>query len=470
MIPVSEKFEIASTDALANDRLQRALTRATGGFVAKRKQAAAELPNWQPLRDRARAAKEEVLAHLDDYLQQLEQKVTKLGGHVFFAKNGREACNYISHLAQDHGVQRVAKGKSMTSEEIDLNEALEKVGAHPIETDLGEFIVQLSGDHPSHIIAPIIHKLRDEIGELFHEKLGIEKTDDVPTLCAAARKYLRESFTRADMGISGVNFAVAETGTIVIVENEGNVRLSTTMPRIHVALMGMEKVIPRFDDLAVFLRLLARSATGQRMTGYVSFITGPRRPGELDGPDEFHLVIIDNGRRKIWKDSEMRSSLACIRCGACLNACPVYQKVGGHSYGWVYQGPIGAIITPQYLGLDHARLLPYASSLCGACLEACPVQIDIPTLLLKLRAREIESGMASAGERLVMRVWAFVMMRPGLFAFAGRLAAVFQRPWVRDGKIRRLPGPLGRWTKGRDFPPLAKKSFRALWRDLEKKE
>ncbi len=465
MNPTSNQFESAATAALANERLQRAVPNATQRGFQERLHAISQVPDWQQLRTRARAAKDDVLANLDSYLRQFEENVVKNGGHVFIARDGREACDYIVRLARDKNCKLAVKGKSMVSEEVALNDALAAAGIEPVETDLGEFVVQIADDHPSHIVTPIIHKLRDEIADLFHEKLGIERTEDVSTLCLAARRHLREKFSRADMGISGVNFAVAETGTLVTVENEGNIRFSTTMPRVYVALMGMEKIIPRLDDLAVFLRLLGRSGTGQKLTAYTNFLTGPRRAGEGDGPDEFHVVILDNGRRRIWKDEEMRESLACIRCGACLNACPVYQKVGGHSYGWVYQGPIGAIITPQYLGLDQAKTLPYASSLCGACLDACPVKIDIPSILLKLRARETEAGLASPFEKIMWRSWASAMTRPWLYAVGGRIASVLQRPLVRDGKIHKLPFLLGRWTKRRDFPPLAQKSFRQRWRE-----
>lgn len=358
----------------------------------------------------------------------------------------------------------------MMTEEIGLNQALERAGITPVETDLGEYIIQLAHEPPSHIIAPAIHKSKRQIAELFAEKLGIPPTDDIQELTAAARQTLREKFFGAGMGITGVNFAVAETGTIVLVENEGNIRFSTSLPPIHVAIMGIEKVIPRFADLAVFMRLLPRSATGQKMSAYVSFITGPRRHNEPDGPDALHVVIVDNGRSAMLGDPELRRALYCIHCGACLNVCPVYRKIGGHAYGWVYSGPIGAIVTPQLLGLDRAGQLPFASTLCGACRDVCPVRIDFPKLLLALRHhahrhRSRRRGLDSWRERLAMALWAFTMKSERRYRLAAALARRLQRRLVSNGLIRKAPFyPFSEWTKYRDLPALAPRSFRAQWK------
>jgi len=334
---------------------------------------------------------------------------------------------------------------------------------------LGEYIVQLAKEKPSHILAPAVHKSKGDISILFAEKLGAANLVEAEELTVVARKRLREKFLNAGMGITGANFGVADTGTIVLVENEGNIRLSTSLPRIHVALMGIEKLVPSLDDLAIFLKVLARSASGQKMSSYVSLITGPRRPGEADGADEFHLIIIDNGRSRILADEEMRESLYCLRCGACLNVCPVYQKIGGHAYGSVYSGPIGSIITPAFAGLEKAKDLPFASTLCGACREICPVRIDIPRILLKLRsdwseARANEGG-PSLVEKLAIKLWGLAMRHRSIYNFVFRMAAFFQAPMSEDGKISKLPFAFGGWTDYRDFPVLARKSFRSMWDD-----
>jgi L-lactate dehydrogenase complex protein LldF len=375
------------------------------------------------------------------------------------------------------GVKSVVKSKSMATEEIELNHSLDQAGIEAVETDLGEYIIQLAKETPSHIIAPAIHKSKDDISELFSEKLNIPYYTEPQDLTKIARETLREKFLKADMGVSGANFAVAETGTIVIVENEGNARLTTTLPRVHVALMGIEKVIPRFDDLAVFLSILARSATGQKMSSYVSLVTGPKRKGEKDGPEEFHLVLLDNGRANILASDETRESLYCIRCGACLNICPVYRKVGGHSYGWVYSGPIGAIISPQLLGFDKAPDLPFASSLCGACKEVCPLKIDIPKVLLELRKRVIEEKVranrvgADKLQRLGIKLWRLAMEHPRVYTSLLTLGYYGQWLWVRGHGDERGMRPFifPHWTKSREFPIIARKSFRKRWKEIRGK-
>src|SRR2546427_1141371 len=413
------------------------------------------------------------MEHLDFYLEQFSTNVEARGGKVHWAATGEEACAIIVGLAKRAGAREVVKAKTMVGEEIELNEALEEAGVRGVETDMGEFILQLAHERPAHIVAPAIHKTRADVADLFAAKVDPERTEEPERLTAIARRALRQMFVKAGMGLSGANFAVAETGTIVTIENEGNIRFSTTAPRVHVALVGIEKIIPRFADLAVFLRLLARSATGQRLTSYTSLLTGPRRAGE-DGPDEMHVVLVDNGRVSTLADAKMREALFCIRCGACLNTCPVYRKIGGHAYGWVYSGPIGALITPHLAGLERARALPFASSLCGACREVCPVKINIPDLLLHLRSKAQEETPAPpkpkgspVTERTSMRLWAWAMKRPWAYNLGARLARLAQRFSAREGWIRSVAlYPLSRWTEGRDLPALAPKPFRERWKEL----
>ena len=468
----TEQFKASSKAALLNGDLQTRL-RVLQKFTVMRNSAFAALDDGEALRDRARQIKEEAISDLDSHLARLEESVTKLGGTVHWARSGDEACKIILDLALKNKVRRVVKSKSMVTEEIELNEAFERAGIEAVETDLGEYIVQIAGEKPFHILAPAVHKSRGDIAELFAEKLGATGLKEAGEMTQAARARLRGIFLSADMGVTGANFAVAETGTIVLVENEGNIRLSTTLPRIHVALVGIEKVIPRLDDLRVFLKILARSASGQKMSSYVSFITGARREGEADGAREFHLILLDNGRTRILADEEKREALYCLRCGACLNVCPVYQKIGGHAYGSVYSGPIGSIITPPLAGLERSRDLPFASTLCGACREICPVKINIPHVLLRLRAEWSEGGRDRVkgpprSEKLAMRLWAFVMRSPRLYTLAFRTAAFFQGPLLKDGRFQSLPPPFAGWTENRDFPPLARRSFRSMWREIEK--
>jgi len=464
----SESFVRDSTVAVQNKTLQTRL-RVLSGFTIKRNLMFAELPDGEALRDRAREIKQRTIANLDTYLLQLEESIKRLGGTVHWARTGADARTIILELAKKNNVTRVVKAKSMVTEEIELNEALEEAGIEAVETDLGEYIVQLAHEKPSHILAPAIHKSKGDISILFAEKLDAPNLVEAEELTVVARKRLREKFLTAGMGVTGANFGVADTGTIVLVENEGNIRLSTSLPRIHVALMGIEKLVPSLDDLATFLKVLARSASGQKMSSYVSLITGPRRRGEADGAEEFHLIIIDNGRTRILADEEMRESLYCLRCGACLNVCPVYQKIGGHAYGSVYSGPIGSIITPAFAGLEKAKDLPFASTLCGACREICPVRIDIPRILLKLRSdwseAQANEGGPSIIERLAMKLWSFAMRHRWMYNIGFRVAAFIQGPMAEDGKIKRLPFTFAGWTEYRDFPTLARKSFRSMWKD-----
>src|SRR5690349_3999322 len=448
----SETFKENAKAALADVQLRGALKNATSLFGEKRKQAVAAVPNWEELRNQAHAIKDEVLSDLDRYLKEFVRNAETRGATVHWARDAAEANEIICKLTAERQARIVVKSKSMTTEETHLNDALEAAGLQVVETDLGEYIIQLADEPPSHIIAPAIHKTRGQIAELFTAELGMPPTDDIVQLTSTARTTLRNRFATADLGISGVNFAIAETGTIVIIENEGNIRLTTSLPRVHIAVMGIEKVIPRFADLDVFLKLLPRSGTGQQLTTYQSFITGTKRRATDEGPDELHIVLLDNGRSRMLAHPVTRQSLACIRCGACLNACPVYQQVGGHAYGSVYPGPIGAVITPQLMGSEKTSQLPFASSLCGACRDGCPVKIDIPQLLLHLRA-EISPRKGSVAERLAFKLWVKVMTSPALYrmsAVAGRL-------------VQRLV-PISRaWTNGRDLRPIESKSFHELW-------
>jgi L-lactate dehydrogenase complex protein LldF len=464
----SESFIQDSTAAVRNKTLQTRL-RVLTGFTVKRNLMFAELPDGEALRDRARQIKEHTIGNLDAYLCQFEENVVRLGGTVHWARTGKEARAIVLELARKNNVKRVVKAKSMVTEEIELNEALEQAGIEAVETDLGEYIVQLANEKPSHILAPAVHKSKGDISDLFADKLGVANLKEAEEMTVVARRRLREKFLTAEMGITGANFGVADSGTIVLVENEGNIRLSTTVPRIHVALMGIEKLVPSLDDLAVFLKILARSASGQKMSSYVSFITGGRRADECDGAEEFHLIILDNGRTRLLADEEMRESLYCLRCGACLNVCPVYQKIGGHAYGSVYSGPIGSIITPAFAGLEKSKDLPFASTLCGACREICPVRIDIPRILLKLRSDWSEGKRTDGGppliEKLAIRLWAFAMRHPSVYQLVFRVPAFLQGPLLEDGKFKHLPLGLGGWTTSRDFPALARRSFRSMWRD-----
>lgn len=456
------EFQAASKLALVDVPLQVALGRLTTTLLAGNRRGFAELPESDGLRSHAKRIKEHTLAHLDQYLEQLEASIQRVGGQVHWAADAAAAQAIVKEIAFANGVKKVVKSKSMTSEEIHLNAALEADGMEVVETDFGEFIIQLAGERPSHLVAPAVHHTRESIARVLSEKLGMELPDDPVILARAGRRVLREHFRTADMGISGANFAVAETGTIVLITNEGNGRLTTTWPRVHVAIMGMEKVIPRLADLPVFLKLLARAATGQPLSVYTSILTGPRHDEDVDGPDEMHLIILDNGRSSIL-GTPFRESLQCIRCGACLNACPVYRRIGGHAYGGTYSGPIGSILTPLYDSVKENPHLPHASSLCGACLAACPVKINIPQMLIGLREVQ-HHEQPSHGESLAYRTWATLLRMPWLYRFALRLA----RPWLRwrakDGWRSTMPGPSGGWTASRDFPAPARRSFQELWK------
>jgi L-lactate dehydrogenase complex protein LldF len=458
-------FLNAARQAQADPPLQAALVRLTSTLMAANRRGYAALADIDALRDHAKRIKEHTLAHLDRYLEQLEASIQQRGGQVHWANNAEEARHIILDIAKRTKSRRIVKSKSMTSEEVHLNPALEAAGLEVTETDFGEFIIQLAGERPSHIVAPAVHHTRESIARILSQYSGETLSDEPHALAQAGRRLLRQKFAQADMGISGANFAVAETGTIVLVSNEGNARLTTTCPRIHVALMGIEKVLPRWIDLPVFLKLLARAATGHALSVYTSLISGPRRPGEMDGPEEFHLVLLDNGRSRVLA-TPFRESLQCIRCGACLNACPVYRRIGGHAYGGVYSGPIGSILTPLYDSVSDNPHLPHVSSLCGACQAACPVKINIPQMLIGLRELQHHEKGKSRWEQLAYRLSAAVLRRPWLYRLALRCARLMLRPLARDGWLQRLPGAGAAWTATRDFPAPAARSFRERWRQL----
>jgi L-lactate dehydrogenase complex protein LldF len=455
---------------IANPRLAEAYRSSTMRLFTHRLSAIAEVPGFERLRDLGREVKRQTIENLDFYLGQFADSVERNGGKVHWASDGAEVCRIVLDIVKQAAAQEVVKAKTMVGEEVELNHALEAAGIRAVETDLGEFIIQLAGERPAHIVAPAIHKTREEVADLFVEHVKSEHTLVPEELTAIARVALREMFQKAGVGVSGANFAVAETGTVVTIENEGNIRMCTTVPRVHIALVGIEKLIPRLADLGIFLRLLGRSGTGQKLTTYTSLLTGPRREGE-DGPEQMHVVLVDNGRIKALADPKMREMLYCIRCGACLNTCPVYRKIGGHAYGGVYSGPIGALVTPEFTGIGNARELPFASSLCGACREVCPVKINIPDLLLHLRSDAQEHAPKNSGgpvsERFTFRLWAWAMRHPFAYAMGARFARWGQLLVARKGWIRNIPAyPASQWTKERDFPALAPKSFRERWKKL----
>src|SRR3989449_3143634 len=385
--------------------------------------------------------------------------------HVVVPSTPAEARAVILEIGRRAGARMAVKSKSMATEEIHLNEALEEAGIVPVETDLGEYIIQLAHERPSHIIAPAIHKTKGQIADLFGKELKRTVPADPEALTRIARVELREKFLQADLGITGANFAVAETGTVVLVTNEGNGRMATSLPRVHVAVMGVEKVIPSMTDLAVFLAILAKSATGQKLSVYTTLVQGPRRPGELEGPDEFHLVLLDNGRIAQIA-GPLRESLYCLRCGACLNVCPVYRQIGGHAYGYTYPGPIGILLTAMLNGPASVKDLAHASSLCGACADACPVRIDIPKMLIELRRQVDEERIAPWPERVVFKAFARILAHPVLYRLGARIGRTLQRPFVRDDRIRALPSFFGQWTRTRDLPPVAARTFQERWRDV----
>lgn len=461
-------FPKAAAELLHDMQLRKNVAHATDVIQRKRAALVAEKSDWQALRDAGAAIRREALRHLDRYLEQFEKQFTAAGGHIHWAEDAQEARRIVGGIVREAQAKEVIKIKSMTTGEIDLNPSLEAAGIRVYETDLAELILQLGNDEPSHIIAPALHKNRHQVRELFAREMNLpDLTDDPPALTEAARRYLREKFLRAGTAICGANFLIAETGSICIVESEGNGRMCLTLPDTLISVAGIEKVIPRFSDLEVLLQTLPRAATGERMNPYNSLWTGVT-PG--DGPQNLHVVLLDNGRSNLLASEITRQTLQCIRCGACLNTCPVYRQTGGHAYGSVYSGPIGAILTPQLQRLEHAQSLPYASSLCGACYEVCPVKINIPEVLVYLRSRVVEkkrhslSSMLSQ-ERIGMKMIARIFLSHERFEAAQRVARSLEKPFVaKDGWVHKLPGLAGQWTSARDLTPVPAQTFREWWR------
>jgi L-lactate dehydrogenase complex protein LldF len=470
----AQPFPAAARDALRDDQLRRNVRHATNVIRAKRALRVDEMPDWQELRQAASDIKAHTLAHLDHYLLEFERNCEKAGGTVHWARDADEANAIAIQLvrAHSHGVDHpeVIKVKTMTSDEVGMNAALEAAGIIPIETDLADLIVQMGGDAPSHIVVPALHKNRFEIRDIFRTVMHDESlTEDPEVLTNAARHYLRDRFLRVRIGISGANFAIAETGGVCVVESEGNGRMCLTMPDVLITIAGIEKVIPAFADLAVFFQLLPRSATGERMNPYNSVWTGVT---PADGPQVFHVILLDNGRTQLLHDEMERDALACIRCGACLNACPVYRETGGHAYGSIYSGPIGAILSPQLQSMQHSTSLPYASTLCGACYEVCPVKINIPEVLIHLRGRIVREQQSSlrgtlSAENLAMQTAAIAFRSERRYEAAQRLARMGQVFFTRDGQLENLPGMAGAWTAFRDLRPLPPQTFRSWWKQRQ---
>ncbi|MGO9545975.1 MAG: LutB/LldF family L-lactate oxidation iron-sulfur protein [Rhodomicrobium sp.] len=473
MQPTSLNFKENAARALHDPQLQRALGNVKTGFIVKRAAARAALPEFDALRDVAVEIKKHTLAHLDIYLEEYERRVLETGGHVHWARDAAEAREIIIGLCREAGAKTVTKGKSMVSEEIGLNAAMEAAGIEPVETDLGEYIIQLRHETPSHIIAPAVHLNRDQIEADFreaHKSLPPERDlTQIPELVGEARTMLRQRFIAADVGITGANFLIAETGSSVIVTNEGNGDLTQLLPRTHIVIASIEKVVPTLEDASTIIRLLARSATGQEITTYTTFSTGPRREGDPDGPEAYHVVLLDNGRSEML-GTEFQDMLRCIRCGACMNHCPVYAAVGGHAYGWVYPGPMGAVLTPQLIGIAEGAHLPNASSFCGRCQSVCPMNIPLPKMMRHWRERDFLAKSPASIPKLALRGWAFFAKRPRLYRLA-------MSPGVRilsllAGRKRRFSWlPLaGAWTKYRDLPAPAPRSFQALWQEREREK
>jgi L-lactate dehydrogenase complex protein LldF len=461
----SMHFKARAQDALANPVLQANLAKFGSAGLAQLRAQAVEAYGaeaFERLRTAGAEIRDRALANLDAYLERFEREATRRGATVLFAADGAEARDLVLEICAMHGIRKAIKSKSMLSEEADLNEALAAAGVQPVETDLGEYIIQLASEPPSHIIAPAVHKSKDEVADLFAISHGKPRKTDIAQMTREAREALRAHFLSADLGISGGNFLVAETGSGAVVTNEGNGRMVTTLPRVHVCITGIEKVIPTLEDFATLLRLLTRSATGQAISNYVSFFTGPRQAGDRDGPEHMYFILVDGGRTNLV-GTDLEEMLRCIRCGACMNHCPVYKTVGGHAYGWVYPGPMGAVLTPSYVGLENARDLPYAATLCNQCGVVCPVRIPLAELLRKLREKEVERGLRPTSEILGLRAWSWVAQRPRLYAFATRWAARFLRLLGgRTRRIRKLPFA-GGWTGARDFPAPQGATFRDLY-------
>jgi L-lactate dehydrogenase complex protein LldF len=473
MLATSRNFATNARAGLADQNLQRALGFMThSGFPLRRRDAVARLPEFEALRDIGRAIKEHTLAHLDFYLELYEQNVVAAGGEVHWARTAEEARDAVLKICRAAGAKTVTKGKSMIAEEVGLNDYLERNGITPVETDLGEYIIQLRHEPPSHLIAPAMHLVKEQVADTFraeHRALDPKRSLAEPRqLCDEARALLRPRFLAADAGITGANFLVAETGSSIIVTNEGNGDLTQTLPRVHIVVASLEKLVPTFEDAASLLRLLARSATGQEFSSYTTVSTGPRRPGDLDGPEAYHVVLLDNGRTQLL-GGEFHDMLRCIRCAACLNHCPVYAAVGGHAYGWVYPGPMGAVLTPALIGIEEAAPLPNASTLCGRCESVCPVKIPLPKMLRHWREREYAKKLVPPVWRAGLSLWAWVARRPALYHALTEIASR-ALGWAagRRGRFRSLPLAAG-WTVVRDMPAPEGRSFHSLWAERMKR-
>ncbi|MFN4328026.1 MAG: LutB/LldF family L-lactate oxidation iron-sulfur protein [Limnobacter sp.] len=458
-------FHARTKDKLADANLQRSLSRLSDKFVGARAKVIRELDDFEATRSAAVDIRRQVIEHLDVWLEMFEEKAAAVGTTVLYARDAQEANDWVVRIAKRHSVNTVVKSKSMVTEEIGLNRALEKQGIRVRETDLGEYILQINDNEPpSHIIAPVVHKNKEEISDLFARVHGTEPKTDIQELTHEARERLRPEFLQADMGVSGGNFIIADTGSVALVTNEGNEGMCTVNPRVHVAITGIEKVVPTLDDFATLLRLLPRSATGQSISNYVSLLTGPKREGDLDGPEHMYIVLVDAGRTGLM-GGDFEEMLRCIRCGACMNHCPVYQKIGGQAYGWVYPGPMGSVLTPSYAGLEQAPDLPHAATLCGQCQVVCPVKIPLPDLLRKLREQQVDRGMRPFKERAGLWMWGQLARRPWLYRSAVRVG-VRLMAWLgrrQGGRISQLPLASG-WTEGRDFPAPTGESFQAIYR------
>ncbi|QIM63226.1 iron-sulfur cluster-binding protein [Pasteurellaceae bacterium Orientalotternb1] len=457
-------FKKRVDNQIQNEMMRKALIKAQETIGANRQKMVDELGNWEEWRDLAKQIRNHVLANLDAYLYQLSEKVQQNGGKVFFAETAEEATAYIRQVALEKNAKKIVKSKSMVTEEIGLNEVLEKEGMKVVETDLGEYLLQIVGDKPSHIVVPAIHKDRYKIRQELHDAVGYQGSEQPEEMNAFVRKVLRQDFLEADIGISGCNFAVAETGSVCLVTNEGNLRLATTVPKTHIAVMGMERLAPTFQEVDVLITMLARSAVGAKLTAYNTWLTGPRLDGETDGPEDFHLVIVDNGRSKIL-ESEFQEVLRCIRCGACLNTCPAYRQIGGHGYGSIYPGPIGSVISPLLGGYEEFKELPYACSLCTACNSVCPVKIPLAQLILKHREHIAESGMTPAIERLSIFGFTFANSHPTLWKVGVNIGAKVASKLIKNGKAPLEIGALGEWTKARDLPSAEGESFREWFKN-----
>jgi L-lactate dehydrogenase complex protein LldF len=457
-------FKPRAAEKLADTRLRKNLTKLSDKFVNTRAMAVAELDDFEATRNAAVERRNRALAQLDVWLGTFERNATARGATVLYAETHEDAARLIVEIGKKHGCSKAIKAKSMVSEEIGLNQALSAAGITPVETDLGEYILQINDNEaPSHIIAPVIHKDKDEISDLFARTHKTPRKEEITQLTGEARAVLRGHFVAADMGITGANFLIAETGSVAVVTNEGNEGMCTILPRVHVVLAGIEKVLPTLEDAATLMRLLPRSATGQQISNYFSLLSGTRAAGEPDGPDHLYYVLLDGGRTGLL-GGEFQEMLRCIRCGACMNHCPVYQKIGGHAYGWVYPGPMGSVLTPSYVGLDQAIDLPIAATLCGKCSVVCPVKIPLPELLRKLRIKQVERGLRPWVERAALAAWGYAARRPSLYRAGSRVAARALK-WMGGDKGRIKSLPIGKgWTDGRDFPAPTGKTFHELYR------